>query len=114
MEETLSAESDHEPEELDDTLPYSYDIGYQIGYDAQAPIVESSESESESEDQELLTHKFVPDGEPAPFSSSFVEEEEEEEEEEHGDGGHGRAFDGELVKKIVFGRPRQNTAPTSL
>ena len=102
---TLSAESDNEleQEDLDDTLPYSYDVGYRIGFDPQAPIIESSDSESESENLELLSHRYVPDGDPAPFSTSFVEEEEEE--EENGDVGE----EGEVVREVDVGA--ENQAP---
>ena len=59
----------------DEPLPY-------ILYDAERGASSGSESDDDCEHVELLTHKYVPDREPAPFSSSFVEESEEEGEEE--------------------------------
>ena len=97
LEETLS---DHEVEDLDKTLPYSYDVGYRIEFDAQAPLVRSSDSESdlepESDHLELLTHKFIQDRETAPFSTSFVEEERDE-----------GVVDGEEVEEVEVGATRR-------
>ena len=81
-EEALSEENGLNDSQ--ETIPYSYTMPYTIGWDPRARSVSESESESESvvDMPELYSHKFIPDGDPAPFSSSFVEEEEEEEDEE--------------------------------
>ena len=69
-----------------ETIPFSYDMPYRIGWDPQSSEITESESECEVEAEdavpELYSHKFIPDKDPAPFSSSFVEEEDEGEEEE--------------------------------
>ena len=94
LEETMSTCSDGEGE-LDATLPYSLpycdddnennddddNVGYRVQWEPPngfIATVETSDSESEIDDSELYTHKFVADRDPAPFSTSFVEYEEEE------------------------------------
>ena len=93
-DETLSADK---ADDLDETLPYSNDVGYRIGFDPKALLVHSSDSEPEFEtdDVELLTHKFIPQEDPAPFSTSFVEEE--------GEDGNMGGGDGEEVQEVEVG-----------
>jgi len=82
-EKTLDADED-----LDETLPYS--LPYEdndkdkdnnnIGYRVQWEPLNGSLVETVEDGGELCTHKFNTDEEPAPFSTSFVEDEEGEEE----------------------------------
>ena len=105
LDETMSTCSDGDGE-LDATLPYSLpyqdndaddadddNVGYRVQWEPPNEF-ETSESESELEDAELYTHKFIADKDPAPFSTSFVEYEGEEEEEAEGEDEDKRAPEG--------------------
>ena len=66
------------------TIPYTDDISYRVEWGPRLSTdSESSESETETSDTpELFSHKYVPDRELAPLSSSFVEDVESENEEQ--------------------------------
>ena len=66
------------------TIPYTDDFGYRIEWGPRLSTdSESAESETETNDTpELFSHKYIPDRELAPLSSSFVEDAESENEEQ--------------------------------
>jgi len=86
--ETIKILSD---DDLDSTIPCVDDkvaefspartCRFVVNWDERASRSES-ESEADETPGELFTHKYIPDGEPAPFSTSFHETEDEEEEGE--------------------------------